>query len=143
MLVGRPVDAFQEADKLLCAVTRQTLAEVVEPRIEELFELVRNELRRSGFEELMGSGVVLTGGSSKMDGMVELAEEVFHMPVRIGMPKSVQGLTEAVRNPIYSTGVGLIQFGHANQAPKLPQEPKLSTFGGVLSRMKTWFQGGF
>ncbi|MDJ0955445.1 MAG: cell division protein FtsA [Arenicellales bacterium] len=124
-------------------LARQTLAEVVEPRVEELFELVRSELRRSGFEELMGSGVVLTGGSSKMDGMVELAEEVFHMPVRIGMPKSVQGLTEAVRNPIYSTGVGLIQFGHVNQAPKLPQEPKLSTFSGVMSRMKTWFQGGF
>ena len=124
-------------------LARQTLAEVIEPRVEELFELVRSELRRSGFEELMGSGVVLTGGSSKMDGMVELAEEVFHMPVRIGMPKSVQGLTEAVRNPIYSTGVGLIQFGHANQAPKLPQEPKLSTFSGVMSRMKTWFQGGF
>ena len=124
-------------------LARQTLAEVVEPRVEELFELVRGELRRSGFEELMGSGVVLTGGSSKMDGMVELAEEVFHMPVRIGMPKSVQGLTEAVRNPIYSTGVGLIQFGHVNQAPKLPQEPKLSTFSGVMSRMKTWFQGGF
>ena len=124
-------------------LARQTLAEVVEPRVEELFELVRTELRRSGFEELMGSGVVLTGGSSKMDGMVELAEEVFHMPVRIGMPKSVQGLTEAVRNPIYSTGVGLIQFGHVNQAPKQPHEPKLSTFSGVLSRMKTWFQGGF
>ena len=124
-------------------LARQTLAEVVEPRVEELFELVRSELRRSGFEELMGSGVVLTGGSSKMDGMVELAEEVFHMPVRIGMPKSVQGLTEAVRNPIYSTGVGLIQFGHVNQAPKMPQEPKLSTFSGVMSRMKTWFQGGF
>lgn len=124
-------------------LARQTLAEVVEPRVEELFELVRNELRRSGFEELMGSGVVLTGGSSKMDGMVELAEEVFHMPVRLGMPKSVQGLTEAVRNPIYSTGVGLIQFGHVNKAPKLPQEPETSTFSAVFSRMKTWFQGGF
>ena len=124
-------------------LARQTLAEVVEPRIEELFELVRNELRRSGFEELMGSGVVLTGGSSKMDGMVELAEEVFHMPVRVGIPKSVQGLTEAVRNPIYSTGVGLIQFGHINQGPKRPQEPKTTTFSGVMSRMKTWFHGGF
>jgi cell division protein FtsA len=127
-------------------LARQTLAEVVEPRIEELFELVRNELRRSGFEELMGSGVVLTGGSSKMSGMSELAEEVFHMPVRVGMPKSVQGLTDAIRNPIYSTGVGLIQFGHLNQSPKrLNQAPTTlkPDFKSVMSRMKTWFQGGF
>jgi len=127
-------------------LARQTLAEVVEPRVEELFELVRNELRRSGFEELLGSGVVLTGGSSKMDGMTELAEEVFHMPVRIGMPKSIQGLTDAIRNPIYSTGVGLIQFGHLNQAPKQMSQPPMMLkpdFKSVMSRMKTWFQGGF
>ncbi len=127
-------------------LARQTLAEVVEPRVEELFELVRNELRRSGFEELMGSGVVLTGGSSKMGGMTELAEEVFHMPVRVGMPRSVQGLTDAIRNPIYSTGVGLIQFGHLNQSPKrLSQAPTTlkPDFKSVMSRMKTWFQGGF
>lgn len=127
-------------------LARQTLAEVVEPRVEELFELVRNELRRSGFEELMGTGIVLTGGSSKMNGMVELAEEVFHMPVRMGIPKTVQGLTDAVRNPIYSTGVGLIQFGHLNGSSKQSGPPQRSLkpdFRSVMSRMKTWFQGGF
>ena len=127
-------------------LARQTLAEVVEPRVEELFELVRNELRRSGFEELMGSGIVLTGGSSKMNGMVELAEEVFHMPVRMGIPKTVQGLTDAVRNPIYSTGVGLIQFGHLNGASRQSGQPQRALkpdFRSVMSRMKTWFQGGF
>ena len=138
------IEAPSVGDRPPRKLARQTLAEVVEPRVEELFELVKNELRRSGFEELMGSGVVLTGGSSKMGGMVELAEEVFHMPVRIGAPKSVQGLAEVVRNPIYSTGVGLIQFGHLNQTPKRPyQEPRTSTFGGVLSVMKNWFHGGF
>ena len=73
-------------------LARQTLAEIVEPRFEELFGLVRDELRRSGFEELIAAGVVITGGSAKMEGAVELAEEVFHMPVRLGAPQYVDGL---------------------------------------------------
>ncbi len=92
-------------------LARQTLAEVVEPRYEELFTLVQAELRRSGFESLIAAGVVLTGGSAKMEGAVELAEEIFHMPVRIGMPQHVSGLSDVVRNPIYATGVGLLIFG--------------------------------
>jgi len=84
-------------------LSKQTLAEVVEPRIEELFELIKIDLRRNGFEPLIRSGVVLTGGSSKMEGMIELAEEVFHVPVRLGMPKYIGGLSEVVKNPIYST----------------------------------------
>ncbi len=124
-------------------LSRHTLAEVIEPRVEELYELVRGELRRSGFEELIGSGVVLTGGSSKMEGMVELAEEVFHVPVRLGMPKYIGGLNEVVKNPIYSTGVGLIQFGNVNQGPTLATGPRRSGFKDVFERMKAWFQGGF
>ncbi len=88
-------------------LARQTLAEIVEPRYEELFGLVRDELRRSGFEELIAAGVVITGGSAKMEGAVELAEEVFHMPVRLGSPQYVEGLMDVIRNPIYATGVGL------------------------------------
>ena len=124
-------------------LSRQTLAEVVEPRIEELFELVRLDLRRNGFESLIRSGVVLTGGSSKMEGMVDLAEEIFHLPVRLGTPKYLGGLSEVVRNPIYSTGVGLVQFGHADQAnPK--QTPKQeSKIGAFFGRIKHWFQGNF
>ncbi len=121
-------------------LARQTLAEVIEPRVEELYELVRNELRRSGFEELVGSGVVLTGGSSKMEGMVELAEEVFHMPVRLGLPGYVGGLSEVVKNPIYSTGVGLIQFGQTNRGPSLSEPQKRVS---LLQRMRSWFQGNF
>ena len=97
-------------------LARQTLAEVVEPRYEELLILVQAELRRSGFEELLAAGVVLTGGSSKMEGVIELAEEVFHLPVRLGLPQHVGGLVEAVRNPIHATGVGLLLFGNEMEA---------------------------
>ncbi len=121
-------------------LARQTLAEVVEPRYEELFTLVQAELRRSGFEDLVAAGIVLTGGSSKMEGVVELAEEIFHMPVRIGMPQHVSGLADVVKNPIYSTGVGLLLFGR-----KQMQEgfSPLRASGGMWERMKSWFQGNF
>jgi len=123
-------------------LARQTLAEVVEPRYEELFALVREELRRSGFEEVIAAGVVLTGGSSKMEGAVELAEEVFHMPVRLGVPQHLTGLVDVVRNPIHATGVGLLLYGREN----LTRGRRESPLGGVRSvweRMKAWFQGNF
>ncbi len=100
-------------------LSRQTLAEVVEPRYEELFSLVQAELQRSGFENLVAAGIVLTGGSSKMEGVVELAEEVFHMPVRQGIPLYVTGLQDVIRNPIYSTAVGLLLFGNENRSLKM------------------------
>ncbi len=124
-------------------LARQTLAEVVEPRYEELFTLIQAELRRSGFEDLCAAGIVLTGGSSKMEGATELAEEIFHMPVRLGSPQYVTGLVDVVRNPIYSTGVGLLLFGYQNRAMR---ESDLNLSGGmrsVLRRMKSWFQGNF
>ncbi len=93
------------------SLSRQMLASVLEPRYEELFELIRAELQNAGFLEMLGSGIVLTGGSAKMEGVEDLAEEVFHMPVRIESPKHVKGLSEVVRNPIYSTGVGLLLYG--------------------------------
>jgi cell division protein FtsA len=124
-------------------LARQTLAEVVEPRYEELLILVQAELRRSGFEELLAAGVVLTGGSSKMEGVIELAEEVFHLPVRLGLPQHVGGLVEAVRNPIHATGVGLLLFGNEMEA-KVQSEMKTgSGFKEVMIRMKGWFQGNF
>lgn len=123
-------------------LARQTLAEVIEPRVEELYGLVLAELRRSGFEDLLGSGVVLTGGSSRMEGMIDLAEEVFHMPVRLGLPQYVGGLKEVVSSPVYATGVGLILFGHRHRLA----EERAGQTGGVkalLGRMKGWFQGNF
>ncbi|MEM8594749.1 MAG: cell division protein FtsA, partial [Pseudomonadota bacterium] len=92
-------------------MSRQGLAEVVEPRYDELFTLVQAELERSGYIDAMAAGIVLTGGTSKMQGAVELAEEVFHMPVRLGTPQGVSGLSDIVRNPIYATGVGLLHYG--------------------------------
>ena len=122
-------------------LARQTLAEVVEPRYEELFHLVRKELRRSGFEELIAAGIVLTGGSSKMEGAIELAEEVFHMPVRLGVPQHVDGLVDVVRNPIHATGVGLLLY--ASEAVQAKAEAAQSSLGlgKVFKRMKSWFQG--
>jgi cell division protein FtsA len=123
-------------------LSRQSLAEVVEPRYDELFTLIQAELRRSGFEELIAAGVVLTGGTSKMEGVVELAEEIFHMPVRIGTPVNVKGLSDVVNNPIYSTGVGLLHFGAQAQRRQVRGEsgkgPKQSLFG----KFKNWVQGG-
>ncbi len=124
-------------------LARQTLAEVVEPRYEELFTLVRSELQRSGYEDLMAAGVVLTGGSSKMEGVIELAEEIFHMPVRVGVPQYVTGLSDVVKNPIYATGVGLLLFGQ-RQARESTHSNHLDTgMRGIFERMRNWFQGNF
>ena len=124
-------------------LSRQTLTEVVEPRYEELLTLIQAELRRSGFEDLIAAGIVMTGGSSKIEGLIDLAEEIFHMPVRLGVPKDVTGLLDVVRNPIYATGVGLLLFGQRNRSHRsrhaeLPEGAK-----GVWERMKRWFQGNF
>jgi cell division protein FtsA len=124
-------------------LARQTLAEVVEPRYEELLMLVQAELRRSGFEEMLAAGIVLTGGSSKMEGVIELAEEVFHLPVRLGVPQHVGGLVDVVRNPIHATGVGLLLFGNEEHAPGHGEIRANEGFKGMLARMKSWFQGNF
>ncbi len=127
-------------------LSRQALAEVVEPRYDELFTLVKAELQRSGYENLLAAGVVLTGGTSKMEGVIELAEEIFHMPVRIGMPQSVKGLADIVRNPIYSTGVGLLLYGmrqmqqqERSHHPVTVKEPKIS----IVERVKNWLKENF
>ena len=122
---------------------RQTLAEVVEPRYEELFSLIHAELKRSGFEELVAAGVVLTGGGSRMEGVIELAEEVFHMPVRAGVPQYIAGLADVVRNPIYSTGVGLLLFSHKMMPSGSHNARMDSGVKTVWERMKNWFHGNF
>ena len=122
-------------------MSRQTLAEVVEPRYEELFTLIQAELRRSGFEEIIPAGIVLTGGSSKMEGLIELAEEVFHMPVRLGLPQGIQGLVDVVRNPIHATGVGLLLYGQQQNVQRNTFEENTSGFSNLLTKMKQWFSG--
>src|ERR687895_2829952 len=124
------------------SMSRQTLAEVIEPRVEELYSLVQQVLRESGFEELLSSGVVLTGGSAVMQGMVELGEEIFHMPVRIGVPRYAGALAEVLRTPRYATAMGLLYEGLAQM-----EQGKLSRQSGsvkaVLGRMREWFQRNF
>ncbi len=125
-------------------ISHKALAEVIEPRFEELFSLVQAELHRSGLDHALGSGVVITGGSGRMEGITELAEEVFHMPVRLGVPHNISGLLEVVRNPIYSTAVGLLQYGYQNREQQYRVEFNPGqNFKGLVSRVKNWFQGNF
>jgi len=144
--LANPEDAIEVpgvGDRPARRLARQTLAEVVEPRYEELLGLVQAELRRSGFEEICAAGVVLTGGSSKMEGVVELAEEVFHMPVRLGVPQRVKGLADVVRNPIHATGVGLLCYAVADRERGGGERLEEGDSPGLLRRMKAWFQGNF
>ena len=124
-------------------LARQTLAEVVESRYEELFTLVHDELRRSGYEEMIAAGVVLTGGSAKMEGAVELAEEIFHVPVRLGVPQYVEGLVDVVRNPIHATGVGLLLYAREAVQGRSDGVAAKAKDPGVFGKMKSWVQGQF
>ncbi|WP_044406777.1 cell division protein FtsA [Thiomicrospira microaerophila] len=132
-------------DRPARCLSRRTLVEVVEPRYEELFQLIQAELRRSGFEEMIAAGVVLTGGSSLVEGAVELAEEVFNMPVRLGIPHEVTGLKEEVISPAYATTVGLLMYARDNgyyQVDHQPEQP-LTNKVNLLNRMKDWFNKSF
>ena len=124
-------------------LARQTLAEVVEPRYEELFQLIREELRRSGFEELLSSGIVLTGGSALLAGMTELGEEVFHLPVRVGVPAYVGGLADVVRSPRYATAIGLLLEGRDQYLQAQETRARTTGIGGAAERMKQWFKANF
>lgn len=124
-------------------LSRQSLAEVVEPRYDELFTLVQAELRRSGYEDLLAAGIVLTGGTAKMEGVVDLAEEIFHMPVRLGSPQHIKGLSDIVKNPIYSTGVGLLLYGLKQEVTRGRTQPNNHSEGGFWQGVKAWFKNNF
>ncbi len=124
-------------------LSRQMLAEVIEPRVEELYTLVQAELRRSGFEELLSSGIVLTGGTSLLSGMVELGEEVFHLPCRIGVPVYVGGLADVVRSPRYATAVGLLLEGRDHFLRDETARQQVKGIGGAAERMRQWFKANF
>ena len=141
--VDETIEVPSVGDRPPRRLARQTLAEVVEPRYEELFSLVRDELRRSGFEELIAAGIVLTGGCAKMEGAIELAEEIFHVPVRLGIPQYVGGLSDVVRNPIHATGVGLLLYGKETVQARADRAVASVGMPGVFQRMKNWFQGNF
>jgi cell division protein FtsA len=137
------VEVSGVSDRPSRKLSRATLAEVIEPRYEELFGLVQAELQRQGLEELIGSGIVVTGGSSKMVGVVELAEDIFRMPVRLGLPRYVTGLVDVQRNPIYSTGIGLLLYGRQQQLERHIDTSVSLGLPGVWGRVRRWFQGNF
>ncbi|HXU51864.1 MAG TPA: cell division protein FtsA [Casimicrobiaceae bacterium] len=124
-------------------LSRQMLAEVIEPRVEELYTLVQAELRRSGFEELLSSGIVLTGGTALLGGMVELAEEVFHLPCRVGSPAYTGGLADVVRSPRYATAVGLVLEGRDHWQRDEEARQQTKGIGGAAERMRQWFKANF
>jgi len=127
-------------------VSRKILCEVVEPRVEEILSLARGEVMRSGLEDKIPSGVVLTGGASALGGLAELAEEIFEAPVRCGLPSHIGGLQDVVRSPMYSTGVGLVLFGLQQQTGGQTSRFRIrddSIFGRVKQRMRDWFYAEF
>lgn len=120
-------------------LSRQILSEIIEPRVEEIFAFVAREIRNSGFEDLIASGIVITGGTTILEHMPELAEEVMGMPVRRGLPKGVGGLVDVVRNPKFATGVGLVVYGKNNHEQSLFRVREEGVYGKVATRMKQWF----
>ncbi|WNC72974.1 cell division protein FtsA [Thalassotalea psychrophila] len=125
------------------SMSRHTLAEVVEPRYHELFELIQEEIKDSGLEDQIAAGIVLTGGTAKMEGVTEFAEEVFQMPVRIGSPLDIQGLSDYVNDPSYSTVIGLLKYGIEASAEGTTNSTAGEGVVSALTRMKNWFKGQF
>ncbi|NMP15780.1 MULTISPECIES: cell division protein FtsA [unclassified Thalassotalea] len=125
------------------SMSRHTLAEVVEPRYHELFELIQEEIKSSGLEDQIAAGIVLTGGTAKMEGVVEFAEEVFQMPVRVGTPLNIEGLTDYVNDPSYATVVGLLHYGLQASNDKTTELGAGESVVGMLSRLKSWFNNNF
>jgi len=121
-------------------LSRQILGEILEPRVEEIFTLINREIYRAGMEEAVTSGVVLTGGSSLLDGVVDVAESVFNLPTRIGKPMGIRGLVDVVNNPMYATAVGLVLYGARFQAKKKFRIRDRNIFNRVMARMKRWFK---
>ncbi|HEY7905920.1 MAG TPA: cell division FtsA domain-containing protein, partial [Wenzhouxiangella sp.] len=128
-------------DRLARRLERRTLAQVVEARYRELFQHVAKQLSQSGFDSMIPAGLVLTGGGSKMEGVAELAEEILHMPVRIGKPTVVTGLSDVVNNQIHATGVGLLIYGSRTEASA--PKPSVASVEGLWSRVSHWFKGDF
>jgi len=119
---------------------RQILGEILEPRIEEIFTLIKREIFRAGMDKVITSGIVLTGGSSLLHGITDIAESIFDVPSRLGTPKGISGLIDVVNNPMYATGVGLVLYGAKNQPDKKFRIRDTNIFHRVMTRMKRWFK---
>ena len=119
---------------------RSILCEILEPRVEEIFQLVHREIQKCGYEDLLASGVVITGGSTLLQGMPELAEEVMGLPVRRGLPKNIGGLVDVVKSPMYATGVGLVLYGAKHQDARVFKIREENIYRKVKNRMKDWLE---
>ncbi len=144
--LARPEETIEVAmvgDRAPRRLQRQLLADVVQKRYEEIFEMVQAELRRAGLEELVAAGIVLTGGGSKMEGIVDLAEELFHMPVRVGVPHYVSGLGDVISNPVHATGVGLLLAGSRHPSLRASASPAGEAVGSLWGKFRKWVTGEF
>ena len=119
---------------------RQILAEILEPRMEEIFTLVQREIYRAGMENVINSGIVITGGTALLDGITDVAESIFNLPTRLGRPAGISGLVDVVNNPMYATGVGLVLYGARMQPSKKFRIRDRNIFNGIIGRMKKWFK---
>jgi cell division protein FtsA len=119
---------------------RKILGEILEPRVEEIFSLIKREIYRAGMENLIVSGMVLTGGSALLDEATEIAESIFELPTRLGKPREISGLVDVVNNPMYATGVGLVLYGARNQTTKKFRIRDVNIFNRIMTRMKKWFK---
>lgn len=121
-------------------VKRQILGEILEPRVEELLSLIQSEIESSGFMEQVASGIILTGGSAMLEGLIEMAEQLFNCPARLGYPQNVGGLADVVNNPMYATAVGLVVYGAKNQPEKKFRIRDVNIFNRITNRMRRWFK---
>jgi len=119
-------------------LSRQTLAEIIEPRVEEILTLVHHEIEKTDYRDLIASGVILTGGSAILEGIPELAEQIFNVPVRRGTPIGIAGLVDLVNSPMYATGVGLVLYGSKHAAQSRFKVGEVNIFSKVTHRMKEW-----
>lgn len=119
---------------------RQILGEILEPRMEEIFSLIKREIYRAGMENIIASGMVVTGGSALLSEVTEVAESIFNLPTRLGKPRGISGLVDVVNNPMYATGVGLVLYGAKNQPEKKFRIRDTNIFNRIMTRMKKWFK---
>src|SRR5262245_53674119 len=127
-------------------MARQVLGDVIQARAEEICQMVLTEIRRAGFDRSLNSGVVLTGGGAILEGMPEIAEQIFDMPVRRGAPAGIGGLVDVVASPVYSTAVGLVQCGYRNRAGRgiaVTRQAATGTFGRFTGRLASWLSDFF
>ncbi|WP_080809060.1 cell division protein FtsA [Desulfamplus magnetovallimortis] len=137
---GETIEVKTVGAKESKTVARSIMAEILEPRVEEMFSILKSEIYSNGLENSFPSGIVLTGGSSMLDGIAEVVESVFAVPVRIGQPENIGGLKDVVKNPAFATGVGLVIYGSKNSSTIPLKKDNSVSFSKLLERMKQWFK---